>query len=143
MQISDFPHIIAGLNALSVVFLSIAYYYIKSGNKDKHRIAMICALVVSSVFLVFYVIYKANSGFAKFGGEGVIRPVYFTLLITHVIGAVIITVMVPITVWRAFKGNFEKHKKIARFTWPLWMWVGLSGVVVYVMTVHLYPYQAL
>lgn len=104
---------------------------------------MICALIVSGIFLVFYVIYKANSGFAKFGGEGMIRPVYFTLLITHVIGAIMITFMVPITVWRAFKGNFVKHKAIARFTWPLWVWVGISGVTVYVMTVHLYPFQGI
>ena len=106
-----------------------------------HRKAMICALAISAFFLVFYVVYKANSGFAKFGGEGAIRPIYFTILITHVLGAILITFMVPITVWRALKGNFEKHKKIARFTWPLWMWVGISGVVVYAMTVHLFPYQ--
>ncbi len=143
MQITDFPHIIAGLNALSVIFLTAAFIYIKSGNREKHRLMMICALAISGLFLVFYLYYKANSGFAKFGGEGFIRPVYFTLLITHVFGAMMITVMVPITVWRAIKGNYEKHRKIARFTWPLWMWVGLSGVAVYVMTVHLYPYQIL
>ncbi len=140
MEISDFPHVIAGLNALSVLFLMAAYLYIRSGNRDKHRMAMICALVVSGFFLIFYVIYKANSGFARFGGEGLVRPLYFTLLITHVLGAIIITVMVPITVWRAFKGNFTHHRKIARYTWPLWMWVGVSGVGVYVMTVHLFPY---
>ncbi|MBT4890251.1 MAG: DUF420 domain-containing protein [Rhodospirillales bacterium] len=141
MQISDFPHIIASLNGLSVLFLTVAFIYIRAGNREMHRKAMICALAISAFFLVFYVVYKANSGFAKFGGEGAIRPIYFTILITHVLGAILITFMVPITVWRALKGNFEKHKKIARFTWPLWMWVGISGVVVYAMTVHLFPYQ--
>ncbi len=141
MTITDFPHIIAALNGLSVVFLTIAYVHIRQGNRDKHRLAMIGALAASAVFLVFYVIYKANSGFAKFGGEGLVRPFYFTLLITHVIGAIVITGMVPVTVWRAIKGDFEKHRRIARYTWPLWMWVGISGVAVYVMTVHLFPFQ--
>ena len=141
MTITDFPHIIAALNGLSVVFLTIAHVHIRQGNRDKHRLAMIGALAASAVFLVFYVIYKANSGFAKFGGEGLVRPFYFTLLITHVIGAIVITGMVPVTVWRAIKGDFEKHRRIARYTWPLWMWVGISGVAVYVMTVHLFPFQ--
>lgn len=141
MEISDFPHIIAALNSVSVLFLTIAYVYIRRGNRQMHKFAMMGALAASAVFLVFYVIYKANSGFAKFGGEGLIRPFYFTLLITHVLGAIIITGMVPVTVWRAIKGRFESHRRIARYTWPLWMWVGLSGVAVYVMTVHLFPYQ--
>lgn len=142
MNISDFPHIIAALNGLSVIFLTAAYVFIRQGNREKHKLTMIGALAASAVFLVFYVIYKANSGFAKFGGEGLVRPFYFTLLITHVLGAIIITGMVPVTVWRAIKGNFEKHRRIARYTWPLWMWVGVSGVAVYVMTVHLFPIQA-
>ena len=140
MEITDFPHIIAALNAISVLFLSAGYVFIRSGNREKHRIAMIGALSASTLFLGFYVYYKANSGFAQFGGEGLIRPAYFTLLILHVIGAMIITVLVPITVFRAFKGNFEKHKRIAKWTWPIWMFVGISGVAVYVMTVHLFPY---
>jgi len=143
MNISDFPHIIAALNGISVIFLTVAYVFIKRGDKQRHKTAMIGALATSALFLVFYVIYKANSGFAKFGGEGLVRPFYFTLLITHVLGAIAITGMVPITVWRAIKGNFEKHRRVARFTWPLWMWVGVSGVAVYVMTVHLFPYQGL
>ena len=103
---------------------------------------MITALVVSALFLVFYVIYKANSGFAKFGGEGWIRPVYFTILFVHVLGAIAITPLVPWTVYRALKGEFEGHRRLARWTWPLWIYVGVSGVVVYAMAVHLYPFQA-
>lgn len=141
MEITDFPHIIAALNAVTVMFLTAAYVFIRRGDRQRHKVAMIFALAASALFLVVYGIYKANSGFAKFGGEGLIRPFYFTLLITHVLGAIVITGMVPVTVWRAVKGNFEKHRRIARFTWPLWMWVGLSGVAVYVMTVHLFPYQ--
>jgi len=142
MEIQDLPHLIAFLNGLSVVALTIGYVFIKSGNREKHRMAMIGALIASAAFLVVYVIYKANSGFAKFGGEGIIRPIYFTILIIHVIGAIAITFMVPVTVIRALRERFDAHKRIARFTWPIWMFVGISGVVVYVMAVHLFPYQA-
>ena len=141
MEIADFPHIIAALNALSVICLSVGYVFIRQGKRAQHRVAMISALCVSALFLVFYVIYKANSGFAKFGGEGLIRPFYFTFLFVHVIGAIAITGLVPLTVWPALKGNFVKHRRIARMTWMLWMWVGISGVTVYVMTVHLFPYH--
>ncbi|NQV84609.1 MAG: DUF420 domain-containing protein [Rhodospirillales bacterium] len=140
LEIQDFPHVIAALNAASVVALSFGYFFIRSGDKTRHRAAMVTALALSSVFLVFYVIYKANSGFAKFGGEGVIRPIYFTLLIIHVIGAITLVPLVPRLVFLAIKERFNDHRRIARWTWPLWMFVGISGVVVYVMTVHLYPY---
>jgi putative membrane protein len=89
---------------------------------------------------VTYLIYHFNSGLARFGGEGVIRPIYFSLLIAHVIGAIIITPLVPITLYRALTGQFARHRQLARWTWPLWMYVAISGVVVYVMTIHLYPY---
>lgn len=140
MEITDLPHVNAALNAASVVLLAKGFYHIRQGDKQRHRAAMIGALVVSVLFLVTYVIYKANSGFARFGGEGLIRPIYFTILIVHVVGAIAIVPMVPLTAWRAIKGNFDAHKRIARFTWPLWFFVGISGVVVYVMAVHLFPY---
>ena len=140
MEIQDLPHIIAGLNGASVIALSSGFYFIRRRDKVRHRASMITALALSALFLVFYVIYKANSGFAKFGGEGVIRPVYFTILIVHIIGAVTLVPMVPRTVYLALKERFDTHKRWARWTWPLWMYVGLSGVVVYVMAVHLYPY---
>lgn len=141
MNYDQLVHANAILNALSVIFLSFGYYFIKSGDWRKHRAMMISALVVSTLFLVSYVIYKLNSGFAKFGGEGVIRIVYFTILFVHVMGAIAIVPLVPITAIRALRQHFPAHKKIARITWPLWMFVGISGVVVYVMAVHLYPYQ--
>jgi len=139
LDIQDLTHVNAALNAISVVFLILAYRYIRAGNKEKHRLCMLIAVGVSALFLVGYVIYKANSGFAKFGGEGFIRPVYFSILAIHVIGAILLVPMVPYTLYRALTGAFDKHKKIARWTWPLWVFVGVSGVVVYVMAVHLYP----
>lgn len=139
-DVQDLTHVNAALNALSVCFLILGYRFIRSGEREKHKICMLMAIAVSGLFLVGYVIYKANSGFAKFGGEGAIRIFYFSLLAVHVVGAIAILPLVPLTLYRALKGNFDKHKRIARITWPIWMFVGVSGVVVYVMAVRLYPH---
>lgn len=139
--IQDLPHVIAALNALSAAFLVAGYAFIRRGERGRHRACMLSALMVSAAFLIVYVVYKYNSGFAKFGGVGLIRPIYFTILIAHVVGAIAITALVPITLWRALKGRFEMHRRLARWTWPLWVYVGVSGVVVYVMAVHLFPYH--
>jgi len=140
MAVADLPHVIAAFNGLSVAFMTAGYVFIKQGQRNRHRAMMLAAAAASVLFLVVYVIYKLNSGFAKFGGEGVIRPVYFSILIVHVIGAIAITPLVPMTFWRALTGQFQRHKALARWVWPLWFYVGVSGVVVYVMAVHLYPY---
>lgn len=140
IAIADLPHVNAALNALSMVFLGFGYAYIRSGQREKHKACMLGALAVSGAFLVTYLIYHFNSGLARFGGEGWIRPVYFTILIVHVLAAMVITVMVPITVFRALTGRFDAHRRIARWTWPLWMYVAVSGVVVYIMAIHLFPY---
>ncbi len=141
MTIQDLPHVIAGLNALSVLCLAAGYVFIRKGDTIRHRASMLAALAASAAFLVVYVVYKLNSGFARFGGEGLIRPVYFTLLALHVAGAVALVPLVPTLVWRALSGQFQRHRRLARWTWPLWMYVGVSGVVVYVMAVHLFPYH--
>jgi putative membrane protein len=141
-NVQDLTHVMAGLNGLSVLCLMAGYLFIRNGERNKHRASMIAALSVSALFLVFYVIYKANFGFAKFGGEGWIRPVYFTILAAHVLGAIAITPLVPWTVYWALKEKFDRHRRLARWTWPLWMYVGVSGVAVYVMAVHLFPFQA-
>lgn len=141
IQVADLPHVIAALNGASVIAIGTGFLFIRAGDRRRHRACMIAALVASAAFLVVYLTYKANSGFAKFGGEGAIRPVYFTILALHVVGAIAIVPMVPMTLWRALKGDFARHRKIARWTFPLWFYVGVSGVVVYVMAVHLYPYR--
>ncbi len=139
IAIQDLPHLMAVWNSVSVVCLLCGYVFIKRSARDQHRACMILALIVSALFLIIYVIYKANSGFAKFGGEGWIRPIYFSILFVHVIGAIVITPLVPLTVFRAWKGRFEQHRQLARWTYPLWLYVGVSGVVVYIMAVHFYP----
>lgn len=140
MSIADLPHINAALNLVSAAFLALGLRYILRGERQRHRAMMLCAVAASAAFLVTYLIYHFNSGLAKFGGEGVIRPIYFGILIAHVIGAVVITPLVPITLYRALSGRFDRHRKIARWTWPLWMYVAISGVVVYVMATHMFPY---
>ncbi|TVR95616.1 MAG: DUF420 domain-containing protein [Rhodospirillales bacterium] len=141
IAIEDLPHFNATFNAISIAFLIGGLYFILNGMQERHKLCMVGALVASAAFLVTYLIYHFNAGLAQFGGEGIIRPIYFTILIIHVIGAIVITPLVPITVWRAWRGRFDRHRAIARWTWPLWMFVAVTGVVVYVMTIHLFPYQ--
>lgn len=141
IEITDLPHFIAAFNGVSVVLIAAGYAFIKRGDWRRHRACMIAALGASAAFLVVYVIYKANSGFAKFGGVGAVRAVYFTILAVHVVGAIAITPMVPMTLWRALKGDFQRHRRIARWTYPIWLYVGVSGVIVYVMAIHLYPFH--
>ena len=140
MDVSSLTHVIAATNAATAVCLTVGYVMIRRGERERHRKAMLWALAFSAAFLVFYVVYKANAGFAKFGGEGEIRPVYFTILTIHVLGAIALVPLVPMLVARALGGRFDEHRALARWTWPLWMFVAISGVVVYVMAVHLYPY---
>ena len=101
---------------------------------------MLAALAISAAFLAVYLYYHANAGLARFGGEGVIRPIYFTILIAHIVMAVVIVPLVPAAVYLALRGRFERHRRLARWTLPVWLYVTVSGVVVYVMAVHLYPY---
>ena len=142
LAITDLPHVMAALNGTSVAVLGAGFGFIRGGRWKAHRACMVAALVASAAFLAIYLYYKANSGFARFGGEGAIRPVYFTILIAHVLGAIAIVPLVPVVVWRAFTGRFDRHRTLARRTLPLWLFVGVSGIAVYVMAVHLYPFAS-
>jgi putative membrane protein len=139
-EIQDLTHVNAALNGITLIFLLAGYRFIRAGERQRHRQCMLAAVTFAALFLVSYVIYKANSGFAKFGGEGWVRTLYFTILALHVIGAALLLPLVPWTLVRALKGNFEKHKKLARKTWPLWIYVSVSGIVVYMMAVHMFPH---
>lgn len=141
IAITTFPHILAGLNSTTVLLLLAGFYFIRTGDKARHKAMMASALVAAVLFLIVYVYYHMNSGLAKFGGEGIIRPIYFSILIAHVLGAIILTPLVPFLAFRAFTGRFEAHKRLARWTLPLWLYVSVSGVVVYTMAIHLYPFN--
>lgn len=139
IELSTFPHILAALNLTSATLLVFGYMFIRKGDRRSHKRCMLSAVGVAVVFMVIYIYYHANAGLAKFGGEGPIRTVYFSLLIAHVTIAAFIPVLAPWTAARALKGRLQKHRKMARWTLPMWLYVSVSGLVVYVMSIHLFP----
>jgi uncharacterized membrane protein YozB (DUF420 family) len=137
MTASDLPTLNAVLNTASAGFLLLGWVLIRSGRREAHRRAMLGALTCSSLFLTSYLVYHVQVGSVRFTGEGPIRTVYFALLLSHTILAVVIVPLVLVTVVRAFRGRFEAHRRIARVTLPLWGWVSVSGVAVYWMLYRL------
>jgi len=136
--ISTIPHILAVLNTLSAILVSVGYINIRKQNKTVHRACMISALVVSTVFMIFYLYYHAKIGYIPFAGEGDIRYLYFSLLASHVTLAAIAFPMVLITATLALRAKFNTHKRIARWTLPIWLYVSVSGVSIYIMSFHIY-----
>jgi uncharacterized membrane protein YozB (DUF420 family) len=132
------PAVNASLNALSTVFLTVGWIFIRRGEMRRHRACMIAALITSALFLASYLVYHANVGSVPFPGQGPIRMVYFAILITHVILAALILPLALMTVTRAFAKRFDRHRKIARYTLPIWLYVSVTGVVIYVMVYRLY-----
>jgi uncharacterized membrane protein YozB (DUF420 family) len=137
------PHFQALLNCLATLLLTGGYYFIRRQQRERHRACMIGALAVSSVFMASYLTYHAAVGYMPFAGQGLIRPFYFTLLASHVVLAAAIVPLVLATVFFALRGNFLRHPRVARWTLPLWLYVSVSGVAVYLLGFHLYPPQAL
>jgi putative membrane protein len=131
-----FPGMNATLNGASAVLLLIGRGLIMRGRMAAHRAVMLTALGSSSVFLVSYLYYHYHVGSVRFQGQGWSRPVYFTILISHTILAAVIVPMVVITLSRALRERFDRHQAIARWTWPLWMYVSVTGVIVYFMLYH-------
>ncbi|HEY5345313.1 MAG TPA: DUF420 domain-containing protein [Verrucomicrobiae bacterium] len=137
MSIHDLPIVNATLNGLSAIFLSFGFYFIKRGHKIAHRNCMISAFGTSVIFLGCYLTYHIwlavvlHQGPTHFLNPAWFRPVYLTILLTHTILAIVIVPLILMTLNRARKQNFEAHKKIARWTWPLWMYVSVTGVVIY------------
>ena len=132
------PHFQALLNTAATLLLATGYYFIRNSKPDLHRACMAAALLISSLFMVSYLTYHARVGYMPFTGQGIIRPFYFTLLASHVILAAVIVPLVLTTVFFAITGNFNKHPRIARWTLPLWLYVSVSGVVIYILGFHIY-----
>ena len=140
MTIQDLPAVNASLNTLSTVFLTLGFIFIKQQKPIAHRNCMIAALITSAIFLACYLTYHFSvTAVTKFQGQGIVRPVYFIILITHIILAVVIVPLVLMTLSRALRQRFDRHKKIARWTWPLWMYVSVTGVIVYMMLYQWFP----
>ncbi len=133
------PHLNACLNGTSAILLLTGYTFIRSRNVAAHRACQIAALAVSLVFLTSYLIYHFNHGATRFQGTGIVRPIYFTILLSHTILAIVIVPLVVLTFYRAFRGDFMRHRRIARITLPLWLYVCVTGVIVYLMLYQIYP----
>jgi putative membrane protein len=140
IEVSDLPAVNATLNGMSGLLLVVGYGFIRQKNKTAHAASMIGALVVSLLFLVSYLYYHSHVRvLTRFAGEGWIRPVYFTMLLSHTILAIVTAfVLAPVTVIRAARRRFDKHKAIARWTLPIWLYVSVTGVLIYLMLYHWY-----
>ncbi|MFY8181681.1 MAG: DUF420 domain-containing protein [Flavobacterium sp.] len=131
--LSFLPPIYASINGITAILLILAVRAIKNGNRSLHEKLMTTAIACSVIFLVMYVAYHMTSESTKFGGEGIIRYVYFFILLTHIALSVIIIPLVLFTYVRALSKQFDRHKKLARITFPLWLYVAVTGVIVYLM----------
>jgi putative membrane protein len=131
------PAVNAGLNAASALLLVCGYVLIRTGRREAHRRAMLGAFAVSILFLISYLVYHAQVGSVRFQKTGLIRPVYFTILVSHTILAASVPVLAIVTLRRAWKGDFGRHRRIARWTLPVWLYVSVTGVVVYLMLYQL------
>ena len=137
--ISYLPHVNAFLNSTSTVFLVIGFLMIRMRRIRAHLKCQLAAVLASTLFLISYLTYHYYHGDTRFLGQGIVRPFYFAVLITHVILAMVIVPLVLITLYRAWRSDFTRHKRIARWTLPIWLYVSVTGVIVYVMLYHLYP----
>ncbi len=133
MDISILPTVNASLNAVTAVFLVTGYILIRKKLITAHKTMMLSSCATSALFLTSYLYYHAHHGLTRFQGKGILRTAYFAILISHTILAVVIVPLVIITLTLAFKGAFLKHKAIANITFPLWLYVSITGVVVYIM----------
>jgi uncharacterized membrane protein YozB (DUF420 family) len=133
VTVEDLPAVNATLNAIAAVLLVIGYVLIRSGRRELHRKVMLAAFTTSAVFLASYLVYHAQVGSVRFTRQGLVRPLYFTVLITHVVLAAAVLPLALITLSRGLKAKFDRHRAIARWTLPIWLYVSVTGVLVYVL----------
>ena len=138
MSVTELPAVNATLNAIAAVLLIYGYTLIRRRRIDQHRRVMLAAFATSALFLVSYVIYHANAGSRPFTGQGPVRTVYFAILISHVILAAAILPLSLITLVRALRERFDRHRIIARWTLPIWLYVSVTGVIIYLMLYQFY-----
>jgi uncharacterized membrane protein YozB (DUF420 family) len=138
MDLSFLPALNACLNATAATLLTTGWWFIRHGRRDAHRACMLAALSASALFLISYLTYHYAHGTTRFLGQGWIRPLYFTLLGTHTVLAAAIVPLIAITLVRALRERFDAHRRIARWTLPIWLYVSVTGVVIYLMLYQLY-----
>jgi uncharacterized membrane protein YozB (DUF420 family) len=140
LSVNDLPAINASLNFLSAIFLTTGYYFIRRDNRTAHRNCMISAFATSTVFLSCYLYYHFTvEGVTNFVEPGWFRPFYLVLLISHVLLAVAMLPFIFLTLWHAWKGQFEVHRKFAKWAWPIWLYVSVTGVLVYLILYQIFP----
>ncbi|TAK97776.1 MAG: DUF420 domain-containing protein [Verrucomicrobia bacterium] len=140
MSLNDLPAFNASFNGLAAVFLSFGFYFIKHRNRAAHQKCMVAALISSALFLAGYLTYHFTvHGVTKFVNPPWFRPFYLTLLLTHTVLAVVIVPLILVTLIRALRERFDAHRKIARWTWPLWMYVSVTGVIIYLLLYQIFP----
>lgn len=139
LALTDLPAVNAALNATSAMLLISGYRFIRRRQVTAHRRCMIAACTTSALFLLSYLVYHYNIGSMPFSGQGWVRPLYFTILISHTILAIVILPMVVVTLFRAWKTDFVKHARLARWTLPVWLYVSVTGVIIYFMLYQLFP----
>jgi putative membrane protein len=137
-SVSDLPLVNASLNGIATVLLVVGYVCIRRRRIAAHRAAMVAAFSTSVLFLISYLIYHAHAGSKPFPGQGPIRVVYFSILVTHIVLAATIPPLAGVTLWRAYRRRFDRHMRIARWTLPLWLYVSITGIIVYLMLYQLY-----
>jgi putative membrane protein len=133
MTVYDLPAVNASLNTVATILLASGYIAIKKDKKELHKALMISALVVSAIFLGCYLVYHAHVGSKPFPDLGIIKTIYLIILVPHIILAAVMVPMILKTFWHAFRSEWEPHKKIARWTFPIWMYVSVTGVIIYLM----------
>lgn len=134
--VSWLPTVNASLNGLATVLLIVGYVLIKQKRAEAHKRVMLSAFGVSVIFLACYLVYHGYAGSRPFSGTGLWRPAYFTILISHIILAALVPVLAAVTIRRGLKGQWDKHKQIARVTYPIWLYVSVTGVIIYFMLYH-------
>lgn len=139
MTLSDLPALNATLNGVSAILICTGLVMIKRGRREAHRNAMLGAVLSSTLFLTSYLYYHFHAGTTRFQGTGIARTVYFTILGTHTLLAAAVPILVAISVTRALRGSYDRHRAWARWTAPIWLYVSVTGIAVYVMLYHLYP----
>lgn len=139
MSLSDLPLVNACLNSLSTIFLISGFVMIRRGKQNAHRNCMLAAFGTSTLFLISYLTYHLNAGRITFRDPEWFRPIYLGILLTHTVLAIVILPMVVVTLFHALKGRFEKHRRLARWTWRLWLYVSVTGVLIYFLLYQIFP----
>ncbi len=138
-SVSDLPLVNAFLNTTSAIFLLFGHRFIRRGDRKRHKAMMLGAFTASALFLISYLTYHALQGTRHFQGEGVVRSLYLLILGTHTILAAVVVPMALLTLYRGLKGRYDQHRRIARWTYPVWLYVSVTGVIIYLMLYQIWP----